>query len=318
MKGLTVKPVHYSVMKKEILDYLEPERGEGLFIDATCGEGGHGEAMLLRYPELKAVEIDADGSILQVAKERLKPFESRVRFFNTWFNQFFKEYPLGGERPDLILFDLGISSFHYEQSGRGFSFQKDEPLDMRLGEGLETSAADIVNHYPEEELADLFFLYGEERYSRRIAKAIAEARKKAAVDSTARLADIIRQAVPGEYRYGRIHPATRSFQALRIMVNGELVRLESALKSAFEVLVPGGRIGVISFHSLEDRIVKRFFAEKSRACTCPPEMPICKCGGVKSAEILTRKPLYPSEEEVSANSASRSAKFRVLRKLKDE
>ena len=313
-----METVHYSVMKREIIEYLKPEGEEALFIDTTCGEGGHGEAMLSEYPGLRVVEIDADVVILGLAKERLKPFGSRVRFYNTWFNQFFKDYPLGEERPDLILFDLGISMFHYERSGRGFSFQKDETLDMRLGEGLETSAFDVINHYPEEELADLIYKFGEERYSRRIARAICESRQKEALSSSAVLAQVIWRAVPAEYRHGRIHPATRSFQALRIFVNGELVRLEAALKSSFDLLLPGGKIGVISFHSLEDRIVKRFFVEKSKACICPPEMPICKCGAEKRAEVLTRKPVCPTEEEIEENSASRSAKFRVIRKLKDE
>ena len=189
---------------------------------------------------------------------------------------------------------------------------------MRLGGGLETSAFDIVNQYPEDELADIFFKYGEERYSRRISRAICEERAKKPLEKSDELAGVIWRAVPGDYRHGRIHPATRCFQALRIMVNGELVRLESTLESAFNHLSPCGKLGIISFHSLEDRIVKRFFQEKSKSCTCPPEMPICKCGGKSAAEIITKKPISAGEEEVRSNPPSRSAKLRVLRKRPDE
>ncbi|MBI9103258.1 MAG: 16S rRNA (cytosine(1402)-N(4))-methyltransferase RsmH [Spirochaetales bacterium] len=310
--------VHYSVLWKEALEYLKPDGDNQLFIDGTLGEGGHTELFLKEYPTLKTVGLDADADIMKVAKERLAPFGGRTRFFNTWFNQFYREYPLGDERPDLILFDLGISVFHYEKGNRGFSFQTDEPLDMRLGGDLELSACDIVNQYPEKELADLIYKYGEERYSRRIATALVRERKGNPIETTARLADIIRGSVPAAYRHGRIHPATRTFQAIRIVVNGELVRLESVLQDSLRVLKPGGRMGVISFHSLEDRIVKQFFKYKNQLCTCPPEQPICNCGGRRTVEILTKKPICPSEEEVRENPPSRSAKLRVVRKLEDE
>jgi len=307
--------VHYPVMQKEVLEYLKPASPDGLLIDATLGEGGHSELFLKTYPSLSVVGVDADPSIMAVARERLSPFGERVRFFNMWFNTFFKEYPLGDERPDLILFDLGISVFHYERSKRGFSFQKDEPLDMRIGSDLELSAKDIVNEYPERELSDLLFLYGEEQYARRIAKAIVTQRKLAPITTTKQLAELIYSAVPEHYRHERIHPATRSFQALRIAVNGELARLEAALRASYHVLKVGGRIGVISFHSLEDRQVKQFFKDLSKSCTCPPEWPICTCGGIKHAQLITPKALKPTEQEVASNSPSRSAKFRVIEKL---
>ncbi len=309
---------HRPVLKDEVLEFLVPEKGNALLVDATVGEGGHSESFLKRYPELKVVGLDADEKILDVARERLSAFGSRIRFFNTWFNIFFREYPLGGERPDLILFDLGISVFHYEKSGRGFSFRKDEPLDMRLGNDLEISAEDIVNTYPEEELANLIYEYGEERYSRRIARAIVKERSTEPVRTTKQLADIIWKSVPPDYRYGRLHPGTRTFQALRIAVNGELARLDTVLDSALKVLNAGGRMGVISFHSLEDRIVKRFFQEKNKSCTCPPEWPICKCGGQRIVTILTKKPIRPGIEEVDENAPSRSARLRVVEKLVDE
>ena len=309
--------VHVPVMYKEVLEFLAPEAEGSLLIDCTMGEGGHSELFLKAHPDLKVVGLDADAGIQQVAKERLVPFGERVRYFHSWFNVFFKEYPLGGERPHRILFDLGISVYHFERSGRGFTFRAVEPLDMRLDGGLETTAADIVNGYPEEQLADIFYHYGEERYSRRIAAAVVRARAERRIETTKDLEEIIWKSVPQGYRRGRLHPATRSFQALRIAVNGELARLEQALEYALRVLEPGGRIGVISFHSLEDRIVKRFFQGKNKTCTCPEDWPMCKCEGEPIVKILTRKPLVPSEDEIAANPPSRSAKFRVAQKMKE-
>ena len=310
--------VHNSVMTEEVLEYLAPKAEGALLIDCTLGEGGHSERFLSTFPTLRVVGVDADEHILEKAKQRLAPYSARFRAFNTWFNIFFREYPLGGERPDSILFDLGISLYHYEEAARGFTFRRDEPLDMRLNEDLEISARDVVNTYPQDELEEIIGSYGEERYAGSISRKICRERSKAEIETTAQLADIIRSAVPPKYRHGRINPATRSFQALRIIVNGELARLESALEGALEVLEVGGRIGVISFHSLEDRIVKRFFRQKNKDCTCPPDWPICKCGGSRVVDILTKKPLRPDEQEVESNPPSRSAKFRVVEKLREE
>ncbi len=309
--------VHVPVMAEEVLEYLAPDEEGGLLVDCTMGEGGHSELFLRKFPDLKVIGLDADSTIQGVAKKRLAPFGERVRFYNTWFNAFFKDYPLGGERPTRILFDLGISVYHFERSGRGFTFRADEPLDMRLDGSLETTAADIVNDYPEDQLADIFYHYGEERYSRRIAAAVVRARAEEEITNTERLEKIIWQAVPVPYRKGRLHPATRSFQALRIAVNGELVRLEQALEYALRRLAPGGKMGVISFHSLEDRIVKRFFQGKNKTCTCPENWPMCKCEGEPIVSILTKKPLVPTRAEIEANGPSRSAKFRVARKMKE-
>jgi 16S rRNA (cytosine1402-N4)-methyltransferase len=309
---------HTSVLPEKVWRFLRPASPGELFIDATLGEGGHTELFLSRAKDLKAVGIDADSSILEVAKRRLGPYNDRVRFFNIWFNVFFREYPLRGERPDKILFDLGISSFHYESSSRGFSFSRDEYLDMRIGGELETSAFDIVNNYPETELANILYEYGEERYSRKIAAAITAARGKKSIEKTSELRGIVERAVPPEYRRGKIHAATKTFQALRIAVNGELVRLSSALRDSLQVLKPGGRLAVISFHSLEDRIVKHFFKEKSRSCTCPPELPRCECGRIQRARILTKKPVTADEDETAENPRGRSAKLRVLEKIEDE
>ena len=218
-------------------------------------------------------------------------------------------------RPTSILFDLGISIFHYEASGRGFSFNRDEPLDMRLNNEEGITAEFIVNTYGKDQLADVIYQYGEERYSRRIAAAICKRRGAKAVKTSADLADIIKGSVPRDYRYGRIHPATRTFQALRIEVNGELDRIEQTLDRAVELLQPGGRIAVISFHSLEDRRVKQTFKRLAKGCICPPEAPMCVCGGVPTVKLLHKKPFRATDEEVKSNPASRSAKLRGVEKL---
>lgn len=310
--------VHTSVMPEEVFSHLSPVCENGLLIDCTLGEGGHSDLFLSRLPNLQVLGLDADKRIMEVAGKRLEPYGQRVRLMNTWFNTFFRDYPLGDERPDAILFDLGISVYHYERSGRGFSFRSSEPLDMRLEESLEQSAADIVNNYPENELADLIFRFGEERLSRRFAAAIVERRRERRFETTGDLEELIWKASPKSYRHGRIHPATRTFQALRIAVNGELARLEAVLADAFRILKPGGRMGVISFHSLEDRIVKHFFLNRKKGCICPPETPICNCRGESLAKVLTKKPLRPEEAEVKLNAPSRSARFRVAEKLRDE
>ena len=305
--------VHQSVLLKEVLTFLVPPADGGLFVDATLGEGGHAFAFLERYPKLSVVGVDADPAILATARERLRPFAERVRFENSWYSRFFKNYP-AGPGPDLVLMDLGVSRFHYEAAGRGFSFDRDELLDMRLSPDLSTSAADIVNASDAAELADILFTFGEERYARSIVARVIRERAREPFTSAARLAAVVAAAVPGHYRHGRIHPATRTFQALRIAVNRELEQLETGLAEAVRVLAPAGRIGVITFHSLEDRIVKRFFREKSRECTCPPEWPICQCGGKAELRLVTGKPVTASDEEVSLNPASRSAKLRVAQK----
>ena len=313
--------VHTPVLLNECLDYLSPI-GESfeknaLMIDSTLGEGGHSFNFLSKFENLKIVGLDADKVIQAKARERLSCFGQRMNFFNGWFNDFYANYPSEYEKPNLILFDLGISVFHYEKSDRGFSFRYDEKLDMRLNAESEKSAADLVNELSETELADMIYLYGEEKLSRRIAKAIVDARSGGKIESSKALAEIIWNCVPANYRYGQIHPATRTFQALRIAVNGELKRLPKALSDAFACLKPGGKMGVITFHSLEDRIVKNYFRNLGKQCVCPPEVAVCRCGGSECAEILTRKPVCPTEEEIKANSPSRSAKLRVIRKIKD-
>jgi 16S rRNA (cytosine1402-N4)-methyltransferase len=309
--------IHQSVLLKEVIAFLVPPADGGLFVDATLGEGGHSLAFLERYPGLSVIGVDADPAILAAARERLGAFSDRIRFVNSWYSSFFKDYP-AGPGPDLVLMDLGISRFHYESAGRGFSFDRDEPLDMRLSPDLPTSAADIVNTSEASELMEILFTFGEERYARSIVTRLVRERSREPFGSAVRLAAVIASAVPGTYRHGRIHPATRTFQALRIAVNRELEQLEAGLAEAVRVLAPAGRVGVITFHSLEDRIVKRFFREKSRDCTCPPEWPICQCGGKAELRRVTGKPVTASDEEVSLNPASRSAKLRVAQKPRKE
>ncbi|MBO4320650.1 MAG: 16S rRNA (cytosine(1402)-N(4))-methyltransferase RsmH [Treponema sp.] len=313
--------VHTPVLLNECLDYLspvgEPYENDAFMVDSTLGEGGHSFNFLSRYPGLHITGIDADTVIQVRARERLIQFGSRMEFYSGWFDDFYREYPMEKRRPDLILFDLGISVFHYERSGRGFSFRHDEALDMRLSPSAGESAGDLVNDMPEEELSNMIYLYSDEKFSRRIASAICSARRTGRISSTKELADIIYDAVPSKYRYGPIHPATRTFQALRIRVNSELKRLPDALHNAFNVLAEGGKMGVITFHSLEDRIVKNYFRNLGKQCVCPPEAPVCKCGGTPCAQILTRKAVLPTEKEIKENSPSRSAKLRVVKKIRD-
>ncbi|MCR5764175.1 MAG: 16S rRNA (cytosine(1402)-N(4))-methyltransferase RsmH [Treponema sp.] len=313
--------VHTPVLLHECLSFLSPVgesfENDALMVDSTLGEGGHSFNFLSKYPALKIIGLDADSVIQQRAKERLAPFGERMEFYNGWFNDFYSSFPKEKRRPNLILFDLGISVFHYERSGRGFSFRYDEPLDMRLNASAGESAADVVNSMPEKQLANMIYLYSDERYSRKIASAIVQVRQNENIQSSKALADIIYDAVPSSYRHGAIHPATRTFQALRIYVNSELKRLPQAIHDAFNVLESGGKLGVITFHSLEDKIVKNYFRNLGKQCVCPPEFPVCTCGGTPCAELLTHKPIEPTEEEVRANSPSRSAKLRVIRKLRD-
>jgi len=286
-------------MADEVLSFLNPGEKEALMVDCTLGEGGHTSLFLQRYPNLKIIGLDRDSRIMEKAKNRMAPYGDRFEAKNIWFDQFWKNYE--GPAVDFILFDLGISVFHYEESGRGFSFKREEKLDMRLNidEGLD--ASDVVNDYDETSLANLIYNYGEERYSRRIAAAICRYRQTKRIEYTNELADIIWDAVPNEYRHRRIHPATKTFQALRIEVNGELDRIEPALEGALKALKPGGRIAVITFHSLEDRPVKWFFKNRENVL-----------------EILTKKPVEPTQEECDANPPSRSAKLRVVEKLEKE
>ena len=289
---------------------LKPESGQH-FIDGTVGGGGHAQGILeASAPDGQLLGIDADPEALQVAQVRLEAFGPRITLVQS---NFIRLEEIAGQRGFYpvhgILFDLGVSSMQLSVAARGFSFQRNGPLDMRMDPGLQKTAADLVNDLPVKELADLLWRYGEERRARRIAQAIAAARP---LTTTGKLVEVLIRAVG---RRGRIHPATRTFQALRIAVNDELGALEAVLPQAMRILAPGGRLAVISFHSLEDRLVKWFFRQEARDCICPPDMPICSCGHRAVLRIVTRRPEVPSAMEKAGNPRSRSAKLRVAEKL---
>ncbi len=291
--------IHVPVLYKEVLNYLIPANDLSLMVDSTLGEGGHSELFLKKYKNIHIIGLDADSEIQSRAQERLSEYKDRIVFKNDRFDHFWKNYL--GPDVDIILFDLGISVYHYKISKRGFSFLLEENLDMRLDRNDSLNAEYIVNNYDEVHLADIIYKYGEERYSRRISRAICTYRKNKKIKKTSELADIIYKAVPKDYKHLKNHPATKTFQALRIEVNDELNRLSEGLKYSIRHLNSNGLLGVITFHSLEDRIVKNFFKEN-----------------VDSLEILTKKPIVPSDAEILSNPPSRSAKFRVVRRKKNE
>lgn len=298
--------LHRPVLLREVVEGLAVKPG-GLYIDATVGAGGHAEAILeASAPDGCLLGIDADDEAVRLASERLARFGDRVVVIQGNFAEL--EHLAKSEgffQVDGILFDLGFASFQVENPERGFSFYADGPLDMRYDRSRRRSAYHIVNRTKEEELAEIIRRYGEEPRARRIARAIVEARP---IRTTLELARIVEQVVGSG---GRIHPATRVFQAIRIAVNDELATLEAALPQAVSLLKPGGRLAVISFHSLEDRIVKEFFRRESRDCICPPEVPVCGCNHKATLKVITSKPIRPSDEEVKANPRSRSARLRI-------
>jgi 16S rRNA (cytosine1402-N4)-methyltransferase len=303
-------------MPAEALDALRPQPG-GVFIDGTLGGAGHTTLLLERVgPRGRVLAIDADPAALRRAEARLAEAiaQGRLLVRHGNFRQLGEFARAAGLAPvDGVLLDLGLSSDQLAARERGFSFAADGALDMRFDPTRGESAADLVNTRSDSELADIFWRYGEERFSRPIARRIVEARSQAPIARADELARLVAGAVRG--RPGGVHPATRVFQALRIAVNDELGSLEAALPVAVETLKPGGRLAVISFHSLEDRIVKQFFQREQRGCICPPEAPQCVCGREPRVRIITRHPLAPGEAEVSANPRARSAKLRVAERL---
>ena len=278
------------------------------------GAGGHAAGILkAATPDGRLLGLDRDAEAIAFAMQRLAPFSNRVTLIQAPFNRLSALAPAAGFRAvDGILFDLGFSSRQLDDPQRGFSFMHDGPLDMRLDQHQRETAADLVNQLDETELANLIYRYGEEPASRRIARAIVAARP---LQSTGQLAEIVRKAVGHRARRERIHPATRTFQALRIAINRELEQLEESLPQAVELLRPGGRLAVIAFHSLEDRIVKQYFKQETRDCLCPPSLPVCACNHRASLKIVTRKPIRPDAEEIDNNSRSRSARLRVAERL---
>ncbi|MCW5876645.1 MAG: 16S rRNA (cytosine(1402)-N(4))-methyltransferase RsmH [Anaerolineales bacterium] len=301
---------HQPVLYQEVLAALQPRDG-GRYVDGTLGLGGHAAGVLAASaPDGRLLGLDVDPQALALASGHLAGFGGRAVLRHGSYAELARQLSeLGWGRVDGILLDLGASSLQFDDAGRGFSFQQPGPLDMRFDPGGPLTAADIVNDWAEEDLADLLYRYGEERQSRKLARAIVAARP---LETTGQLAAVI-AAVLG--RRGGIHPATRSFQALRIAVNNELERLADALPQAVTALNPGGRLAVISFHSLEDRIVKQFLRRESRDCICPPGQLQCTCGHRASLTEVTRKPIRPGERETAANPRARSARLRVAEKL---
>ncbi len=309
--------MHTPVLLQEVIKALQPQSG-GIYIDGTVGAGGHAAAILGdSAPDGRLFGFDQDESALEIARNRLAEFGDRVHLLHTNFeklDQTVRQYQI--PRADGILLDIGVSSMQLERPERGFSFQYDGPLDMRMDPLTGQTAADLVNHLPQDELANLIYRYGEEPRSRRIARAIVKARP---IWQTAELAQIVAGAIPakrGKRGKGggkrKIHPATRTFQALRVAVNDELGALERVLPQAINQLKPGGRLAVISFNSLEDRIVKQYFRREAQDCICPPEQLICACKHKALVNIITKKPITPSFVEIDANPRARSAKLRVV------
>lgn len=307
---------HIPVLLKEVLEYLNPKSG-GIYIDGTLGLGGHtGEILKRSSPDGRVIGMDRDPDALRIAKERLREFEDRVELIHGNFSDMGRVAgEVGIKEVDGILLDLGVSSFQIDTDQRGFSFMRDAPLDMRMDTTGGITAADIVNNYSLEELQTILWEFGEEGYSRRIAREIVKARETARIETTKELARIVEMSIPRKDWPESIHPATKTFQALRIAVNDELGSLERGLKEGLGLLKAGGRLCVISFHSLEDRIVKNRFRNWEAACVCPPSFPVCRCGKVKVARVLTKKGIKPSEEEIKGNPRARSARLRVAEKV---
>lgn len=302
--------LHQPVLYQEVLKGLRPRPG-GRYLDATVGGGGHARGLLeASGPDGRLLALDADPAALQVARRTLAPYGKRVILAHANFVRLAEIADRHNFRPvDGVLMDLGLSSLQLADAARGFSFQQDGPLDMRFDPQQGEPAAELVNRLPEAQLADLLRRYGEEPAARRVARAILAARP---LKTTGQLAEVVSKAVPGRRRH---HKATRTFQALRIAVNHELEHLEAALPQAVDLLAPGGRMAIIAFHSLEDRIVKGFLRRESRDCLCPPAILECVCGHKATLKLITRRPLRPSQEEVQVNPRSRSARLRIAERM---
>ena len=307
--------IHNPVMLEQVLCYLDINRNDSI-VDCTLGEGGHSLRFLEHLDGGTLLGLEQDGEILGRATKRLHDYaEHFIPVRDNFSNLKSIVQRTIGKGVDKIFFDLGISMYHFKESGRGFSFNRDEPLDMRLDQSKPVSALDVVNTFNRKKLTEIIWAYGEERFSNRIAHFIVGERAKNPITTSGQLADIVMRAVPKKFWPRNVHPATKTFQALRIFVNDEIEILEKALRDGVDLLRPGGRICVISFHSLEDRIVKSVFSDLNRGCHCPPDLPVCVCGGKQIIKVLTKKPAIPDEHEVEKNPASRSARLRCAVKL---
>lgn len=306
---------HVSVLLNECIEYLSVKPG-GVYLDGTLGLGGHSYEIARRLESGRLICIDKDEFALTAAAERLAEFRDRITFIHSDFRNaasVVKELGIGGV--DGMLFDLGVSSPQLDNAVRGFSYMNDAPLDMRMDSSQSLSAMTVVNEWPEEELTRILFNYGEERYARRIAAGIVRSREYAPIETTFRLVDVIRASMPTQALREKQHPAKRSFQAIRIAVNDELGAVEEMAATVPDVLNIGGRFCVISFHSLEDRIIKNAIASRENGCRCPREAPVCTCGFVRTLRSVTRKPVIPTEAEIASNPRARSAKLRVAERV---
>ncbi|MBA4601170.1 16S rRNA (cytosine(1402)-N(4))-methyltransferase RsmH [Thermoactinomyces mirandus] len=308
--------VHETVLREEAVNGL-CVKSDGIYVDCTLGGGGHSRLIAEKLsPAGTLIGFDQDQKALDHARDTLKNIACTLHLVKSNFRHVRQVVNrLGYSFVDGLLFDLGVSSPQLDQGNRGFSYHQEAPLDMRMDQSQELSAYHVVNEWPEEELVRILFEYGEEKFSRRIAREIVKARKKAPIHTTLELVDLIKQAIPAPARRKGPHPARRSFQAIRIAVNDELNALQEALEEGVKLLQPKGRISVITFHSLEDRICKRFFQERALGCICPPDFPVCTCGKKPELRVVTRKPVLPAEKEIEKNQRARSAKLRVAEKI---
>jgi S-adenosyl-methyltransferase MraW len=309
---------HKPVLLSEVIRFLAPRAG-GVYLDCTLGGGGHAQAILASAPAVRLIGIDRDPQAVEAASRRLAPFGERFVAVQANFREL--DRVLDERNVDLvdgILLDLGVSSHQLDRAERGFRYQSDAPLDMRMGPDAPKTAAELLATLPVEEIARILREYGEERFADRIARFIDQERAVRPITTSEQLVAIVKAAIPARARRTGPHPARRTFQALRIAVNDELGALKEGLEAGTRRLRRGGRLVVISFHSLEDRIVKRFFQEESRGCTCPPELAVCQCGKKPRIKILTRRPVLPDEAEVRANPRARSAKLRAAERVLEE
>ena len=307
--------VHRSVLLQECIDALDI-KPDGIYLDGTLGGAGHSSQIAKRLESGRLIGVDRDTVALEAAKQRLAPYMDRVTLVHSNFSEVASILDdLGLEKIDGMLFDLGVSSPQLDDGSRGFSYMTDAPLDMRMNRQDTLSAYEVVNFWPREELRRILFDYGEERYAPLIAAAIERRRAQHPIETTLELVDVIRSAMPNKALREKQHPAKRSFQAIRIAVNDELGSVERMLAGAIDRLNPGGRLAVITFHSLEDRIVKSAMQHAAKGCTCPPEFPVCVCGNKPKVKVLTKKPIVSSEEELQENPRARSAKLRVAEKI---
>lgn len=312
----TIQFSHRPVMLDECMEGLSI-RPNGIYVDGTAGGAGHSSAIAARLGESgRLIALDQDETAVAVATERLSAFGDRAQVVRSNFCEVASVMEmLGIEKIDGMLMDLGVSSYQLDTAERGFSYQADAPLDMRMDVRNPLTAKRVVNEYSEDDLRRILFEYGEERFSSRIASNIVRERERGSIETTGELVEIIKRSIPSAQRDGGHHPAKRSFQALRIEVNAELDVIAPAIRSAVRLLKPGGRIAIITFHSLEDRIVKQTFASLAQGCTCPRDFPVCVCGNKPALRVITRKPILPSDGELEINPRSRSAKLRVAEKL---